>query len=350
MKTVDDFNIKYVFLAYVPPYDEVEPVTLQTEILKKESRTTEYLFKIFDAAMNVANIEILFTSNEKQENEIRSNILSLAQKTSNPEKSVHAKKLSNKLYAETDERNGSGLFAIMQGEKAGTTRIVLLRLRGDEGLYNHGKQLLVDYIPEVFTRKSKHYKLTVYQDILSGKSFWKGYTVDKQISALSQKPVSFFWVERFLQSHTALTPKQGTMQFSKVIKTMLNKTEDVSEQEQIISGVVNLRNKHEAQISIADFCKTYLSETLATKIKAETANDDFYHSVFVVDPEVYSKEFGKTVLSLQDGITAYVPTFHYDKHVTETQNKDGSKQVNISAKLRGKKINVQKKEQGKNAG
>ena len=224
--------------------------------------------------------------------------------------------------------------------------MLLMRFKGDEGLYNHGK-ILGDYLPEVFTQKTKHYKLAVYEDIISEKAFWKGYAIDKQISANTYKQISFFWVEDFLHSRTALTAAQRTMQFSKVIKSILAKTSDVAEQEEIISGVVNLRGKKDIQISVAEFCKNYLSDRTSTRIKEELRNDDFFNSVFPIDTQLYTKEFGKTVLSLADGITAYVPSFTYDKHVTEEVNRDGSKDVTIKAKLKGKKMNVQKREKHK---
>lgn len=342
MKSQSGFDISFAFIAYVPPYhEEDQPYSLQTEILKKESKTTDYLLKIFDASMNDAKVEIMFNSDGKQNNEIRNNILAIAKKDKPAQKAVNARHLAQRLYLETDERNGTGLFAIIVGKKARTTRIVLLRFKGDEGLVNKGKKLLLDYMSEVFTKKSHHYKLVVYEDIVSDKSFWKGFSVDKQLSSSTYKPVSLFWVESFLDSKTALTSAQGTLQFSKVIKTILSKVTDVEEQEQIISGVVNLKSKGGIQMSIADFCKNYLTPSITDKIKDETSNDDFFNSVFTVDAEVYGKELGKTVLSLQNGITAYVPTFSYGKHVKEFSNNDGSKNIVIEGRLSGKKINVQ---------
>lgn len=344
MKTKNGFEINFVYLAYIPPFhDEDQPYILETELIKTESKTTEYLFKIFDSAIDLAKIEILFNSDDKQNNDTRNTILSISQLSTAKAKTTHAQKLAQKLYEITDERNGTGLFTILEGKKEQTTRIVLTRFKGVEGLVNHGKKLLIDYISEVFTKKSNHYKMAVYEDILSTKSFWKGYSIDKQISGSSYKPISFFWIESFLDSKTALTAAQGTLQFSKVIKAILLKTTDISEQEEIISGVINLRSKKNIQMSVSDFCSTYLSESVAAKIKSET-NDDFFNSVFLVDNDVYKKEFGKTVLSLQDGITAYVPTFNYEKHVTETLNNDGSKNITIEGKLNSKKINVQQAE------
>ena len=342
MKTNNGFEISFVFLAYVPPYhDEDQPKVLETEILKTESKTTDYLFKIFDSAIDESLIEISFTSDGYQNNTIRSLILSIVQNKTSASKALNAQKLADALYEVTDERNGTGLFTIIVGKKANTTRVVLSRFKGDEGLVNKGRKLLIDYMSEVFTKRSKHYKLAVFEDIVSDKSFWKGFSVDKQISSHTIKSISFFWVEKFLTAKTALTSAQGTMHFSRVIRTMLSKTTNLEEQDEIISGVINLRSKRGLQISVSDFCKTYLSEEISNKIREQSGNDDFFNSVFTIDNEVYRKEFGKTVLTIQDGITAYIPTFKYDEHVTETINKDGSKRVTIEGKLNGKRMNVQ---------
>jgi len=344
MKSPNGFDIGFVFLASVPPYDASSPVTIETDVLKTENKTTDYLFKIFDSAIDEAKIEIHFNSDGKQNNDIRDSILEVSnQGNTNQKKIAQSKILAEKLYKQTDERNGTGLLTIIVGKKGRTTRTVIIRFKGDEGLYRHGKRLLVDYLSEVFTKKSNHYKLAVYEDIFSTKAFWKGYSIDKQISSNSYKPFSYFWIESFLNSKTSLTPAQGTWQFSKVLKSILTTATNVEEQEEIISGIINLKTKRNIQMSVGDFCRLYLSDKLSKKVREETS-EDFYNSVFTIDPETYSKEFGKTVLSLQDGITAFVPTFNYDKHVTEKQNNDGSKNIVIEGKLKGKKINVQKKE------
>lgn len=348
MKTGDAFDISFVFLAYVPPYRKDEKdFIIESEVLKKTSPTTDYLFKIFDSSMTEAKIEIHFNSDEKQNNDIRNQIVSITEKELPSQKSAPARKLAQRLYEETDGRNGTGLFAIIVGQKARTTRVVLMRFKGVDGLVNHKKKFLIDYISEVFTKKNKHYKLAVYEDIVSSKSFWKGYSVDKQITANQYKPISLFWIEGFLDSKTTLTSAQGTLHFSKVLKAMLAKTTNIEEQEEIISGIVNLRTKKNVQMSLSEFCSSYLSPALGERIKVETNNDDFFNSVFPIDNDVYKKEFGRTVLSLIDGITAYIPTFNYEKHVTETLETDGSKSITITGKLSSKKIHVQQAEKEK---
>lgn len=345
MKTGDAFDIQFIFLAYVPPkMDETKDEELQTEILIKPSKTTDYLCKIFDSAMSEAKVQISFISSGKQENHIRNNVLGIVQKIRTQQKNKHAKTLTERLHEATDGRNGTGLFAILEGKKANTTRIVLVRFKGDEGLVNHGrKKLLVDHMREVFTKRSNHYKLAVYEDIVSSKSFWKGYAVDKQLTGNHQKPISYFWIEDFLKSKPTLTSEQGTWQLTKVLKLVLNKSLNQEEQEEIVSGIVNLRSKKGLQISLASFCEQYLSPELAKRVREENDNDEFYNSVFTIDDAVYKKELGKTVLTIAGDITAFVPTFRYDDHVTEVVAEDGTKEVTIKGKLSAKKLNVQPK-------
>lgn len=343
MKTGDAFDVNFIFLAYVPPYIG-EETELQTELLTKSTTTTDYLFKIFDSALNEARVQINFHAVEKQDNKIRNAILGIAVNDRTQQKNQNAKKLAEYLHEVTNGRNGTGLFAILEGKKANTTRIVLIRFKGGEGLVNHGKKkLLVDHISEVFTKRSNHYKLAAYEDIVSNKSFWKGYAVDKQLTGNQQKPISYFWIEDFLHSRPALTSEQGTWQLAKVLKLVLNKTLNQGEQEEIISGIINLRGKKGHQISLASFCEQYLSPELAERVREENASEDFYNSVFTIDDTVYRKELGKTVLSIAGDILAFVPTFKYNEHVTEVVADDGTKEVTIHGKLSGKKINVQPK-------
>lgn len=343
MLTKNNFDIKFIYLAYVPPYhEEDQPYEIKTLLLRTNSNATEYLHNIFDAALNDGRIEITFTSDEKQGNPLRENLINILNKSDNAQKKYHADKIAEKLYQVTDERNGKGLLVIIEGEKSKSKRIVIVRFKGDEGLYNHGKSLKIDYLPEVFTKKSKHYKLAVFEDILSSKSFWKGHAVDKQISSNMHKQISDFWVADFLNCKPAITSLQGTIQFSKIIKAVLTKTSNVEEQEAIISGVTILKSKNVTRVSLNDFCNNYLPQELCEKIRNETKDDSFFNTVFDLEKDTYRKEFGKTVLSLVNGIIAYIPSFSYAKYVTEEEVK-GKKEITIKGRLASKNLNTETK-------
>ena len=343
MKTKQAFAVNFIFFATVPPYDPIKKYRnrhLKYKLVNEPGKSTDFLFKIFDSAKTDCKIEITFVSTNNQENDVRDLLLEIATITNITEKERIAKKLARRMYDITDDRNGAGLFVIIEGKKDKKTRLMLCRFKGVEALHTDGKAL--EYLAEVFSKQSNHYKLVVYEDPVSSKSFWKGYAIDKQTSPNSYKPFSNFWIERFLQSQTSITSAQGTMQFSKIVKILLNKTKDLGEAEQVISAIVNLKSKHNAQLSIKSFCENYLSPVLQDAVKAEV-NDDFYYSTFSIDDEVFKKELGSTVLSMKDGIMAFVPTFKYNEHVTEEIDKNGTKKVTIEGILQGKKINSGKK-------
>ncbi|MBO9571722.1 MAG: hypothetical protein J7497_05870, partial [Chitinophagaceae bacterium] len=71
-------------------------------------------------------------------------------------------------------------------------------------------------------------------------------------------------------------------------------------------------------------------------------NEEFFHAEFNIDNDIFQKELGNTVLVLEDGVTAFIPTFSYKKHVTEHSLQKGAKKVVIEGLLKDKKINVRK--------
>lgn len=343
MRTKQSFTVKHIFFATVPHHDPEKGYrnrNLKYKVISTGGATTDYLFDIFDKASDDCKVEILFKSDQQQNNPIRSLLLDFASTNVLAEKEKIFTSLAKKMYDITDLRNGMGLFVLIEGQKNKQTRLMLCRFKGADGLHNEGDKL--EYLKQVFTKKNNHYKLAVYQDIVSKKSFWKGFAIDRQTAAQNYRPFSNFWIEGFLQSETAITDAQGTDQFSSILKNVLNKTTDITEKEQIISAVINLKSKVGANVSVKSFADSYLTPALASRFKEETNNEIFYESVFGIDSEVFQKELGSTVLVLEDGVTAYVPTFAYKKHVTETQIQKGAKKIVIEGVLRDKRINVEK--------
>lgn len=349
MKTKLSFIVKQIFFATVPPYDDQKKYRnrlLKYKVITETGGTSEYLFDIFDKASNDCKVEILFKSDQNQSNPIRSILLDFLTATSLSGKEDCFRKLAMRMYDVTDERNGMGLFVLIEGKKGAETRLMLSRFKGAQGLHSEGDVL--KYLSQVFTKQNNHYKLAVFQDIPSKKSFWKGYAIDRQTAASSYKPFSFFWIEDFLQAETAITDSQGTSQLSKILKNVLRDTSDLNEKEQIISAVINLKSKPSGRISMKSFTDKYLSEELQSRFKNETNNDEFYSSEFGIDKDVLQKELGNTVLILEDGVTAFIPSFSYNKHVTELDTEKGEKKIKIEGILRDKKMNMGKDKKNKN--
>lgn len=340
MVTQGGYDVGFIYIALVPPFIESdEKFEIQSKLLSAKTKATEYLHQVFDKSLSDAKVEIAFKSDDKQRNEFREHLLNILNKPTNQQKKYHTDKLAYSLFEQTDDRNGTGLLVIMEGLKASTSRIVIARFKGEDGLYNNSSTFDIDYVPEVFTKKSKHYKLAVFEDIISKTSFWKGFAVDKQTSASQYKQISEFWVSDFLQCRPAITAYQGTSQFSKVMKSILSKSSDIVEQEAIINAISTLKSKKVQNISIKQFCIDYLPLELFDKVKNEVKDEQYFESSFPIDLDVYKKEFGKMVVSLANGITAFIPTNSYEKYVVEETADNGDKQITIKGKLQSKKLN-----------
>lgn len=169
LKTNQGFEVGFVYFATVPPYDAVKKEKnkdLYYTLVNAKGEVSEYLFKIFDDASNDCKVEIIFTSDGNQDNEIRALLLRIANAKTTPAKENAANELTMKMYEVTDFRNETGLFIIIEGKKGTKTRLDLARFKRNEGLYNHGNAL--EYLRNVFT-KSSHYKLAIYEDTPSDK-------------------------------------------------------------------------------------------------------------------------------------------------------------------------------------
>jgi len=237
MKTKQAFSVQHIFFATVPPYDPEKKnrnKLLKYRVISSPGQTTDYLFDIFDNSSDDCKVEILFKSDDAQNNPIRELLLSLASTTKLEDKEKSFASLANTMYKITDNRNGMGLFILIEGKKDKEVRLMLCRFKGADGLHNEGDSL--QYLKQVFTKQNNHYKLAVFQDIMSKKSFWKGYAIDRQTAAHNYRPFSNFWIEEFLQAETAITDAQGTEQFSIILKNVLNATSSIEQKEEIISA------------------------------------------------------------------------------------------------------------------
>ena len=342
------FEVKFAFVAWVPPLKLKEKNWLQVEsrILDTKNKAFNYFLNIFQRALGDCKTEIQFKSPElNQSNEVRSHILKIISANSQKQKEKSARSLAERLASVTDERSGNGLFVVLEGQKLQTTRILLNRFRADEVVFTrHSKQeLIIGFLDEAFTKRSHFYKSAVFEDIPSDRSFWRGFAIDKQIVSSTNKEISSYWITDFLEAQSAITSVQGTMNFAKAMKTFLQQADTLSEKEQIISALLGLKNKTDKPISIESICRDYLSNDLYQRFKVYFRDDYFFNSVFTLDPDTYQSELGSTIVGLENGLIITAPTFDYNKYVKEELLPDGATQVSLSGKLQDKKLAKEKR-------
>lgn len=341
------FDINFAYVSWVPPlkHENNPDFKVTSKPLTTDNSAYRYFVEIFDAAINTCRIEIHFKTDGNQENKVRKELLSLVQTSQIDEKMKCANHLTNRLAKLSDKRNGTGLFVIVEGKKANTTRIILNRFREDEVVFTKLEKdnLIIELLTEAFSKKSRYYKLAVYEDIMSDRSFWKGYAIDRQRTTGDPKELSDYWIKDFLLFEQAINPIQGTKVFSKVVKKMLKQDLTLDEKEQIISGILSLKHKSEQFVSIESFCNSYLSPQLTFKLKSELNDDIFFQSEFEIDVDTYNTELGSKVTGLDSGVIVTAPTFFYDKYVEEQKLDGGLVRLSTVGRIIDKKIDKAKK-------
>ncbi|MEN6293500.1 MAG: hypothetical protein ABFD07_15990, partial [Methanobacterium sp.] len=238
-------------------------------------------------------------------------------------------------------RNGTGLFVLIEGKKAETTRLLLNRFREDEVVFSdvEGSELNIELLSQAFSKKSRFYKLAVYEDIFSERSFWKGFAKDKQKNSGSSKEISDYWIKDFLLCDLAVNSIQGTKSFSKVIRNMLRKIDKIEEKEMIISAILSLKNRTDQYISVESFCDQYLNEELKAKIRTDMNDNYTFQSMFEIDSETYKQELGSKITTLDNGVIVTAPTFLYDEYVKEEELEDGKMKLIVEGIVEDKKLN-----------
>jgi hypothetical protein len=337
-----NFELKFAYAAWVPPFknEEESKIHITSKLLASSDDAMKYFTKIFDESISSCRIEIIFKSNDSQENEFRTLILNLINKTTPAEKMIIANTLAKRLSKITDNRNGTGLFVIIEGKKAETTRIILNRFREDEVVFSNvnGEELTIQLLTQAFSKKSRYYKLAVFEDLLTERSFWKGFAIDKQKTSGSAKEISDYWIKEFLDCEPSVNSIQGTKSLSRIIKSILKTSNTIEEKELIISGILALKNRGNQYTSIETFCDSYLNTELKQRIMYELNDNYTFQSSFEIDNETYTKELGNKITSLESGVIVTAPTFLYEQFVNEEDLGDGITQLTVKGKVKDKKL------------
>jgi hypothetical protein len=299
-----------------------------------------YFGALFKKSEGECKVEVQFNSDGQQFNAVRELLIAICSAADPVEKRRLATSLASRLYAVTDERNQTGLFAIIEGKSEETSKILLIRFRQDEVVTTnpHGDaEIDLSVIAEAFTKRSHFYKSALFEDEASRSMFWTGRIVDKQITK-TVRDVSQYWVADFLDSRSALTPKQGTTSLSRFIRVAIGKLDNVEDKQTLIAASLLLKQQAGKNFSAKEFCETYLSGPLAESFKGFIPSEIEYENIFEVDADTLEKEIGSTLLSLSNGIQLTVPTFLYDDTVTEKHMQDGGTEVTVSGRVVDRKL------------
>jgi hypothetical protein len=344
MESEYGFTVKYIYLGYIAPQkDSNEEISILSKNLdiQESDPTSKYLLKIFDKALNECRIKIQFISDDLQHNEFRENLLKLMRAKDLESKKEISDQFAEKMAKLTDERMGNGLLMIVQGEKGNTTRLVISRFKSEEMIFTKilKGDLKIDFIKEAFSKKTREYKSVLFEDVISNRSFWTGFAVDKQSSADGVRDLSDYWVEDFLTAKSVINDIQGTVYLARTLKNLIKSIEDVDQQQAIIDSIITIHSRGDGDISINEYANSYLPLELREIIKKEVNDDHYFNSRFTIDTETFNTQLGYKTVILQNGVRIFIPTFDQTNMVIEEQLDDLRTKFTVVDRVIERKLN-----------
>jgi hypothetical protein len=269
------------------------------------------------------DVDITFspTLDGKQQNDCRDLITRYLTK---PDMSK-AKKIAERLAANTDGRSGLGLLFLIAGKIGREHKVLLSRFPTDSAIHvdESPNTLSVQFLERVFMKSKTSYKAVVYQHASLQGGFWSGRAIDKQLNPVSGEP-SNYWISDFLQSDFTTTPAMGTRRLAMAIRDAAKKSPLPVRQE--LSAAGTLANGLAGQrISIADFANRMgLSQEAKTALINELKSSAAALEVFQFDAGTYKGLIAFRSVELSNGALLTADTERFDE-VFEKQPVDGSK-------------------------
>lgn len=342
MPNPEDYQIVFSYAAIVPPKKTYPELRIISKIFSESEQGYDYFYDLYLKANKHCKNEIIFVSQQNnQSNEIRSILLNILE-TNDPEtKFRNADLLSNYLAEVTDDRNKEGLFVILEGKFDTRYRIMLIRLKGDEGVIKkmEGDTFSIEKPDYIYTSKSKFFKAALFEDEITRSGFWKGLAVDKQVGPNEPKEISDFWIKHFLKSELSINSKSGTLKLSKVFRNLINKVSTLEEKQSLISVIYLLKNREDPSVTFNSIASDLLTGDLGRKFLDEIGDELLIHTPFQIDNDIYNKELGSKITEFENGIIVSTPTFLQTNNIIENKLEEDITEVIIRGKVVNKKVN-----------
>jgi hypothetical protein len=171
----------FSFLTYPKKGKSEEAAAAGVQIPLDDGKLCSMLGGIFDSAHKQCDVQVMFTSaGERQENQVRSDLIALLKKPT----VASALPLATRLEQSTTGTSGMGLLFTCIGKDGANTRVVLSRFPADEGIVAERgtDRLTVQFVDQVFLKSAYSYKAATYLSTGKPDELWFGHVVDKQIN------------------------------------------------------------------------------------------------------------------------------------------------------------------------
>ena len=310
----------FSFLTYPKKNRPDETVVTGTAITQDHGKLSKMLGDIFDTAGRECTIPVMFTSDDSQANEVRTELLALL----NGPSVAAAAPLANRLQQATSGTSGMGLLFICVGPDGSGSRIVISRFPADEGVVaeRSSDKLTVAFVEQVFLKSSHSYKAATYVSSGKANALWRGHAIDKQINHGS-KSLADYWIVDFLKSDFATTAATGTKRLAVALKSVMTARADPVVKKEIISAVHLAANIPSKAMTIVEFCDSFhFSPKTRDAIASAVSPSRLVNEKFKFDSAEFAKHIAYKQVELDNGAVLIAPVDKFDDCFKATKKRD----------------------------
>lgn len=316
------------FLIYPGKNEKAQHALHGVQITNTDARLFGMLRAIFDGAERECKIEIIFSSNNQQ-NDTRDDCISYIRHNS----TSNAKKLAERLQVCTTKRSGLGLLFLMSGDSGSKRKLVLSRFPVEQGILadEAGGSLTVQFIDRIFMKNTSSYKSCLYTGTSFSSGFWSGLVVDKQVNS-SDIDVSRYWISEFLASDFKTTSAAGTARLATVLRTSVNAAQAADTKRTLINVASAVRKLDGQYISIDDLCQRLLvSDEGMELIRRQIRNPRVLTEKFRFSNTEFRKQISYRSWETKEGVLVTADAENWEKTLSvEKIGGTDSRRVKIS--------------------
>lgn len=312
------------FAYLIAPGKNLEPAPAisHKEIKIEDDKLSVMLSGIFAGERGAHDFEITFNSKDgTQFNECRTLMLNFHASPS----IENGLPIAQRLQKATDNRSGTGLFLLLNGDHGLKKRLIMSRFPTDEAIRadTNSGSLDVEFLPEVFVKRLSSYKAVMVEHESPTNGFWKGIATDRQ-AGQSGEHISEYWLRDFLDADFSETPAQGTRRLATALKDAMKANPSLSVKAEIahassLASAV-FRNK---PLTIKSFCEHFgLSDAAKDTIKTALPKASLYGKSFIFDANQFKNVAPFRTVEMDTGAILTAPNHEFEEIFEATVSGD----------------------------
>ena len=330
----------HAFLVHPGKNVDVQPEPKGKELIGS-GKLFDLLGNIFHALKNSGGFEVSFrpADDGSQQNDCRDLMIAVE---SDPN-IANARALAARLQSVTDNRSGTGLLFVMNGQHGVRKRTVLSRFPANEAIRAEIDEagLAVELLEQVFIRQLSAYKAVLLEDADPNNEYWNGIAIDRQAGGAAEN-ISGYWLEDFLTAEFSDTPKAGTQRLAEALKKAAKLTTNLDIKDEIASAVSLAPSALKGKVtSVDEFCNHFgLSQGAQNTVRAQLKKTSLATKSFKFDASEFRRRIPYRAVELKNGAVLKAPSAEFDKVFDVEDIGDGAVRYSTSGQVTDQKMTL----------